>query len=98
MTRDPAWLMFAWRRKPGWERRSRVRRAVAVVGCMVLCVSGSQPWWQGKPVRVTGITQTGAYEWTIEAAWWPEYKPVAVLVSSRETALRLEQALWEVGR
>ena len=93
MSRDPAWLMFACRRKPGWERRSRVRCGVAVVVCMVLTCTGSQQW-AGAEWKVHGVTRTGAHEWTLEVSYWPEWERVAVMVSSRETALRLEHRLW----
>lgn len=84
--------------RPGWERRSRIRRAVLVVALAVLSCTDSPPWPDGTAWRVHGITQTGKHEWTLEVSYWPDWRRVAVMVSDKETALRLEHLMWVEGR
>lgn len=87
---DGSWHLV-YRPHPGWERRHRVRRAVVVVACSLLMLSGSGPYPVGAPVRSWGTVGNVVRFWALG-------EERTVTAPDRETALVLDAVLWRVGQ
>ena len=91
-------LILAFRRRPGWQRRSRMRRLACVVAVVVQAVRWCAPWPPGAPYRLIGMTRTSDTEWVMEFSAWPDYTPLYIWSNTREGIMRADAAMWAVGR